>query len=277
MEKELHCLQQQGIIEPAHFSDWAAPIAPVVKADGNVRICGDYKVTVNREAKLDKHPIPRIDDLFASLAGERFTKLDLSHAYQQIQLDPDSRKYVTINTHRGLFTYNRLPFGVASAPSIFQRVMESVLQGIDGVCVYIDDILVTGRTEEEHLDHLQEVLSRLKEAGMRLKREKCEYLLPAVEYLGHTISKDGLCTSDAKVEAILQAPPPKNVAELRSLLGLINYYGPDLATVLSPLYLLQKQQKWLWKPSQEEAFRKVKDLLKSSRVLVHFNATHPVM
>ena len=255
---------------------------PVEKSDGNVRICGDYKVTVNRDAKLDKYPIPRIDDLFTRLAGgQRFSKLDLSHAYQQIQLDPDSRKYVTINTHKGLFTYNRLPFGVASAPSIFQRVMESVLQGIPGVCVYIDDILVTGRDEQEHLDHLEEVLRRLKEAGIRLKREKCEYLLQSVEYLGHTISKEGLRTSDAKVEAMLQAPPPKDVAELRSFLGLVNYYGkflPNLATILSPLYrLLQKKQKWIWSSDQEQAFRKIKELLKSSRVLVHFDSTLPII
>ena len=271
VEKELERLQKQGIIEPVQFASWAAPIIPVEKTDGTIRICGDYKVTVNRAAELDKYPIPRIDDLFASLAGgERFTKLDLSHAYQQILLDPESRKYVTVNTHKGLFTYNRLPFGVSSAPSIFQRVMESVLQGIPGVCVYIDDILVTGHNEQEHLDHLERVFKRVKDAGMRLKREKCKYLLPAVDYLGHTISQEGLRTSDEKVEAILQAPAPANVTELRSFLGLVNYYGkflPDLATLLSPLYLLlQKKQKWMWCSAQEEAFRKVKELLKSSRV-----------
>ena len=92
------------------------------------------------------------------------------------------------------------------------------------MCVYIDDILITGRNEQEHLDHLEEVLRRLKEAGIRLKKEKCEYLLRSVDYLGHTISKEGLHTSDVKVEAILQAPAPKDVAELRSFLGLVNYY-----------------------------------------------------
>ena len=118
-------------------------------------------------AKIDKYPLPLIDDLFASLAGgKQFTKLDLSHAYQQIELDKQSRQYVTISTHRGLFRYNRLPFGVASAPSIFQRTMENLLQGISGVCVYIDDILITGRTDEEHVEHLDEVLRRLAEAGM---------------------------------------------------------------------------------------------------------------
>ena len=171
---------------------------------------------------------------------------------------------MAINTHKGLFLYNKLPFGVASALLIFQRIMENLLQGIPGVCVYIDDILVTGRTEEEHLDNLTEVLCRLAEAGMRLKKGKCAYLLPAVKYLGHTISAEGLSTSEAKVRGILEAPAPQNVAQLRSFLGLVNYYGkflPNLATTLSPLYaLLQKQKKWTWGKSQDEAFSKIKDV-----------------
>ena len=281
VEQELEHLQQQGIIEPVPFSEWAAPIVPVVKRDRSVHICGDYKVTINQAAKLDKYPIPRIKDLFASLSGgQKFSKLDLSHAYQQIELDQESRWYVTINTHKGLFTYNRLPFGVASVLSIFQRVMESVLQGIPGDCTYIDDILVTGQDEQEHLEHLKELLRRLKEAGMRLKKEKCRFLLPSVDYLGHTISAEGLRTSDTKVEAILQATAPRNIAELRSFLGLVNYYGkflPDLATVLSPLYLLlQKRQEWIWSSAQEEAFYKVKEFMKSSCLLVHFDSVQPL-
>ena len=120
VEKELEQLQALGIIQPVQFSDWATPIVPVMKNDGGVRVCGDFKSTVNRAARLDKYPIPRIEDLFASLAGGKtFSKLDLSHAYLQIALDETSQRYVTINTHKGLFKYTRLPFGIASAPSIF--------------------------------------------------------------------------------------------------------------------------------------------------------------
>ena len=158
VEAELNRLLEHGIIEPVRFADWAAPIVPVLKRDGSIRICGDYKVTANRVAKLDKYPLPRIEDLFASLSGGTcFSKLDLSHAYQQIELEEESREYTIINTHKGLFGYNRLPFGLASAPSIFQRVMDTLLQGISGVCIYIDDILVAGSTEE-HLVRLSEVL-----------------------------------------------------------------------------------------------------------------------
>ena len=108
------------VIRPVRFSDWAAPIVPVMKGDGRVRICGDYKVMINHAAKLEKYPIPRIEELFSSLAGGKtFSKLDQSHAYLQILLDEASRRYVTVSTHKGLFEYRRLPFGVASAPSIY--------------------------------------------------------------------------------------------------------------------------------------------------------------
>ena len=117
-DQELERLGHSGVIEPVQFS---APIVPVLKRDGSVQVCGDYKVTVNRAAKLDTYPLPQIGDLFASLtSGTTFTKLDLAHAYQQILLNEDSKKFVVINTQKGLFRYNRLPFGVASAPVIFQ-------------------------------------------------------------------------------------------------------------------------------------------------------------
>ena len=138
VNKELERLEKSGVIEPVQFSDWAAPIVPVLKQDGSMRICGDYKITVNRAAKTDPFPLPRIDDLFASLdGGKTFSKLDLAHAYQQLELDEESRKLVVINTQKGLFQYNRLPFGVSAAPGIFQRTIEGVLRGIPHVCVYL--------------------------------------------------------------------------------------------------------------------------------------------
>ena len=276
VEKELEHLEQQGIIEPVQFSDWAAPIVPVLKKDGSVRICGDYKLTVNRAAKLDTYPLPRIDDLFASLSGgKRFTKLDLAHAYQQVPLDDESKELVTINTQKGLFRYNRLPFGVASAPSIFQRTMENLLHGIPHVSVYIDDILITGESDTEHLNNLAEVLKRLEAAGMRLKRNKCSFLLPQVEYLGHQISEKGLQPTKEKVRAIVDAPAPRNVSQLKSFLGMLNYYSkflPNLSTRLAPLYrLLQKQMKWSWGSEQKQSFQDAKVLLTSSCVLAHFD------
>ena len=141
------------------------------KSDGNIRICGDYRVTMNSVIKQDIYQLPQVEDLFADLAGGTiFSKLDLPHAYQQIGLDEASKKLTTINTHKGLFEYNRLPYGISAAPSIFQRTLESLLAGILKVSVYIDDILVTSVNEKDHLETLDKVLARLGDLGLTLKK-----------------------------------------------------------------------------------------------------------
>ena len=165
-----------------------------------------------------------------------------------------------------------MPFGVSSAPAIFQRTMESILQGLDRVAVYIDDILITGRSEEEHLRVLDEVLQRLEKAGMRLKKSKCTFLSQSVEYLGHKISKEGLQPTEDKVRAITHAPKPNNVSQLKAFLGLVNYYHkfmPNLSTVMSPLYkLLQVKVPWTWGRQQQQAFEEAKSFLKSPQLLI---------
>ena len=134
MEQELNRLEREGVLKRVNHSQWVAPIVTVPKKDGTVRICGDYKVTVNPVLDVDQYPLPRPEDLFATLAGGKFfSTLDLSHAYNQVVLDDSSLKYLTINTHRGLYQYTRLPFGVASAPSVYQKMMDTILQGMDGL------------------------------------------------------------------------------------------------------------------------------------------------
>ena len=127
VDVEIDRLLADKIIEPVEIREWAAPVVPILKKDETIRLCGDYKVTVNKFASVDPYPIPRIDDLYAKLSnGKLFTRLDMRHAYEQLHLDRESRKFVTINTHRGLFTYTRMPYGVSSAPSIFQRVIDAM-------------------------------------------------------------------------------------------------------------------------------------------------------
>ena len=233
-------------------------------------------MTVNPVSKLDRYPIPRIEDLFANLKkGKSFTTLDFSQAYQQLTLDEESRKCVVINTHKGLFKYTRLPYGISSAPGIFQRVMDNLLQGLSSVAVYLDDILVTGAMEEEHLSTLEKVLGRLEMSGLRVKKKKCQFMVPSVTYLGHQIDASGLHPLPDKVRAIEEARAPNNVTELKSYLGPLTYYGkflPNLATQLAPLYqLLRKEHPWMWGQQQKKSFQTSKKLLTSSRLLVHFN------
>ena len=167
VEEELDRLTAEGFIESRQFADRAAAIVPVLKGDQTVRIGDDFKQTINQASKLDKYPIPRIEDILAGLAGGTcFLKLYLSSkAYLQVPLDDEAQAITVINTHKGLYQFNRLPYGVSSAPGIFQRVMESVLQGIP-VMVYLDDILMAGKNKEEHLNRLDVVLQQLQKAGL---------------------------------------------------------------------------------------------------------------
>ena len=149
IDRELDWLEAEGILERVTYSEWAAPVVPVPKTKGQIRLCGDYKVTINPVLEVDQYPLPKPDNIFTTLAtGKFFSKIDLTHAYQQMK---DSRDYVTINTHHGLDRYTRLPYGVASALSIFQKVMDTVLQGLPKTICYLDDILVSGATKDEHL------------------------------------------------------------------------------------------------------------------------------
>jgi hypothetical protein len=253
--QELDRLEETGVLRKVNYSEWAAPIVPVPKKDGSLRICGDYKMTINPFLLVDQYPVPNPSELLASLTcGRKFTKLDLTAAYTQMALDDESSKLVTINTHQGLYQYLRLPFGVASAPALFQRAMDGILQGIPHVVCYMDDILVTGTSAAEHAANLEEVLKRLKQHGLRLREKKCAFYQDSVQYLGHTIDCFGIHTSPKKVAAVADAPTPQNVSRLRSFLGMVNYYGkflPDLATTLSPLYcLLRKSTPWRWGQKQ---------------------------
>ena len=170
IEKELERLVKEDIYEPIQYSKWAAPVVPVLKDDGTVRICGYYKQIINQTSLYDKYPVPKTEDLFATLnVWERFSELDLSHAYQQLLLSPESRPPLTVNTHKGLFHPKRLQFGIHSVSGIFQREMEKRLDKIPFVKVRSDDILISGRNDAEHLDNLKSLLSIVKSNDLKLK------------------------------------------------------------------------------------------------------------
>ena len=220
-----------------------------MKSDGTVRVCGDYKLTVNKVSKLDGYPIPKLDDMNTKLVGgQTFTELDLSHAYEQMLVDENSKEFLTINTHKGLYRYNRLPYRVASAPGIFQRTIDGLLQGILSTGVLLDNILITGPSTEEHLDNIDKVLRGLSEAGLPLKAVKCQFMKPVLECLGHRVDAEGFHPVEAKVKAIQEAPAPKNPTELKSFPGMLNFCGkfiPNLSSILEPLHsLLRKDVVW---------------------------------
>ena len=147
-------------------------------------------MTINSYRNVNQYPLPQSEELFSTLNnGQHFTKLDLSEEYLQVELDAESQKYLVINTHKGLLRFNRLPYGVASAPAIFQQIMEQILPKLPKVVCYMDDILITAATEEGHLQNLTAVFESIKQNGLRIKQSKCKCFQESVEYLGHIVSK----------------------------------------------------------------------------------------
>ncbi|XP_038220972.1 uncharacterized protein K02A2.6-like [Zerene cesonia] len=228
VERALDQLVADGVLSPVERSDWATPIVPIVKKDGNIRICANYKLTLNKVIEVDRYPLPRVKDLLIKLkGGERFSKIDLSQAYAQFELD-DSRKYTVINTHKGLFMYNRLVYGLSSRPGIFQRHLEQLFVDIPSVGVFLDDIIITGPCDEEHINNLHKVFGRLQKYGLKVRKDKCVFFSDTVKYLGYIISKNGVHTCPDKVQAIIiilliiiNIVPPTNTTELRSFIGMI--------------------------------------------------------
>ena len=282
VEQDLERQVHNRVLQRVEYSEWETPIVVVPKPSKAVRICGDFSVTVNPQLKINQYPIPRPEELFAALnGGEQFTKLDFSEAYLQLELDEESQQFMVINTHKGLFKYTRLPFGIAAAPAVFQQTMDIVLQGLPGVVCYLDDIIITGKDKQEHLNNLEQVLSRVQEYGFRVRKEKCFFMQDSVEYLGHIVSKNGIQMSPKKVEAIVEMPQPKDQKDLRAFLGMVNHYGKfmsNLSDLCAPLNdLLQKTAKWRWSKEYEEAVHKIKDKLGSAEGLVHFNPSLPIV
>ncbi|UYV61958.1 hypothetical protein LAZ67_1007166, partial [Cordylochernes scorpioides] len=271
----------KGYLCEVASSKWATPVVVVLKKNKEIRICCDFKVTLNKYLDTAAYPLPTQQDLFSTLAkGKYFSKLDLRNAYLQLEVDPGTRPLLTINTHKGLFRFKRMPFGLANAPSYFQSVMDRVLSGIGGVICYIDDVLIATASIEEHLALLKTIFARLAKYNIKLKKEKCLFLQKEIEYLGHLVTGESIRPLDHKVQAIQKAKTPTNISELRSFLGLVNFYGkfiPNLPELLKPLHeLLHKKRPWVWTKECGEAIDKCKNSITSERVLVPYDATLPL-
>lgn len=279
---KLRDLIKNGVLEPIENSDWGTPLVPILKPDNDLRVCGDYKVTINRFLTDFKYPLPRIEEIFASLnGGELFTKLDMSNAYNQLLLDEKSQLLCTWSTHIGTLKMKRLPFGVKVAAAIFQKTMENLLRGISNVVVYQDDITVTGKTFQEHIFNLKAVLSKIQHAGLKLNLKKCEFFKEKITFLGFKIDKTGMSKNQDRIKSIIDAPKPTNVSEIRAFIGMVNYhskYIPDFARKMIPFYkLLKKNTKFEWSETCQNAFNNLKKELCSDTLLAHFDPKIPIV
>lgn len=282
IEEELQRLITANIITPIEYSDYAAPIVSPIKPNGKVRICGDYSTGLNDSLEPHPYPLPTPDEIFVKIAhGKKFAVVDLSDAYLQTEVSEEAKKLLTINTHRGLYQFNRLPPGVKAAPGAFQEIMDKMLIGMDSVAVYIDDIICAAEDDEKLFQILISVFARLEEFGFKVKREKCTFFAEEVKYLGRLISKDGIKPDPMKIRAIVEMPAPKNRHELASLLGSINYYVkfvPSMRNIRAPLdFLMRKDAVWDWSEKCEHAFQEFKVILSSDLLLTHYNPSLPIV
>ncbi|XP_055706053.1 uncharacterized protein K02A2.6-like isoform X1 [Phlebotomus papatasi] len=244
VEAEIRRLVKSKVLVPVDHSDWASPIVVVPKKDGAIRICVDCKVTVNKVVKTAHYPLPTLQEIFNKITGScYFCVLDLTGAYQQLEVTPECRKFLTINTHIGLFQFTRLIFGLSSSPAIFQKTIDGILQGIPKTAAYIDDIIVGGSSKEECRNNLIKVLERLSNFNVKVNKKKCVFFQENVEFLGHVLSGEGVRPMKSKLIEIDQAQRPRDVTSLKAYLGLLTYYGKfikNLSMKLAPLYSLLK-------------------------------------
>ncbi|XP_059223944.1 uncharacterized protein K02A2.6-like [Stomoxys calcitrans] len=282
VEEKLHAMVKDGILEQVNNSAWGTALVPVLKPNGDFRICGDYKVTLNKFLSDFKYPLQRIDEIFTALqGGSMYTKLDLSNAYNQLVLDEESQMLCAVSTHIGVFKVMRLPFGVKVASAIFQKTIDNLLGGIPNVVVYQDDITVTGKDFSSHMHNLKSVLRKLSESGLRVNYSKCKFFQQEINYLGFCISSSGLRRNTDRVSSIINAPVPNDISELRAFIGLSNYYSrfvQDYSEKMEPLYsLLRKDTRFVWSDDCQRAYDLMKREITSDSVLTHFNPSFEII
>ncbi|MGX9987631.1 reverse transcriptase family protein, partial [Soonwooa purpurea] len=239
IDEELDRLVKTGILTPIDYSEWAAPTVYVKKKSKDIRVCADFSTGLNAALKDHHYPLPSPEEVFTKLNGGRiFSKIDLSEAYLQIPVEEESSKLLCITTHKGLFKFNRLAFGIKVAPAIFQQIIDTLLSGLDFSIGYLDDILMKSESIEQHRKHVFQVFERIKEYGFTLKDTKCEFFLDKIKYLGQIIDRNGRRPDPERSIAIKNMPEPHNITTLQSFLGLANYYQsfiPNMHTLRAPL------------------------------------------
>ena len=281
VDQQIKEMLNQGVIQPSQ-SPWNSPLFLVPKKDGTYRPVIDFR-QVNKVTEDDRYPLPVLKDLLMSLGrgNSVFSSLDLLSGYWQVPMAPESREITAFSTPKGHYEYIRMPFGLKSAPITFQRLMNTLFAPMMGenVYCYLDDIIVFNKDIDSHFSSLESVLLRLREAGLKAKLSKCDFLRKSISFLGHVVDADGIHTMDDKIRAVKNFPTPKTVDNVRSFLGLCSYYRSfvkGFASIASPLTtLLKKEVPFHWNAAQEQSFHNLKFALTNAPILVFPDYTAP--
>ena len=275
-EKMIADMKEQGLIEKS-CSPWSSPLVLVRKKDGSLRCCVDYRL-LNDVTIKDSYPLPKIDETLDALSGAQwFSTLDLKSGYHQVTVADQDKQKTAFSSESKLWQWRVMPFGLCNAPATFERLMEVVLSGLhwQTLLVYLDDIVVFGKSFQDELERLREVLKRMRGAGLKLSPQKCHLFRREVRFLGHVVSNKGVSTDPSKTEAVDTWPVPRNKKELRSFLGLCTFYRKfvkDFATIAAPLHWLTKDNvEFSWDEKCTAAFKHLKHVLTHSPVLAYPN------
>jgi transposase InsO family protein/predicted aspartyl protease len=282
LKLELDRMLRAGVIRPVTApTEWCSPIVIVPrKQDDRLRITVDF-TELNKCVKREQLLLPSVDESLAQLAGAKvFSKLDTLNGFWQVPLVEQCKPLTTFITPYGRYQFNRMPFGISSAPEHFQRLMMSILEGLEGVISHSDDILVYGRDKDEHKRRLDQVRERLAEYGVTLNLNKCQFGVSCVTFLGHIVSSAGISADPEKTRAISEFPRPSNADKLRKFLGMVNYlmkFVPVLSHELKVLReLLGSKVQWVWTEEHERAFVRIKGLISDTVTLAHYDPNKPL-
>lgn len=276
IKAELDRMVQEDILYPVDETEWASAMVAVKKKDGSIRLCMDPSQTINLALISDHFPLPKIDDLMMKFSGKKiFSTIDLKGAYQQLGVDKESQKLLTMNTPFGLFRFKRLPFGISPAPSIFQKTMMKIFEDMELV-IYLDDIIVAADNEQEMKTILNKMFERMSKFNLRINYEKSKFFLNKVKFLGHIVSDKGIEPDREKIKAMLETAAPTSVKELQSFIGLVEYYSKFLPRInerLEPLFkLLKKNNKWIWSEKEQKCFEEVRAAIENAQILCHYDS-----
>ena len=294
VQREIESLEHAGVITKS-MSKWASPIVivPKISVPGEPpkrRLCVDFRkvnelqqeviTTGKTKGQISIHPLPKIDEMYAKLKGAKvFSTIDLRSGYHHITLGKNSRAKTVFVTPFGKYKFLMVPFGLAQAPAYFQLLMNKVLNGLKFAMMYLDDTIIFSENESQHLEHLETVFSHLREAGLKMKRSKCDFFKSEIHYLGHLISPKGISPLPNKLDCIQHMPAPKNAKEFKQFLGLTGYYRkfvPRFADISSPLTTLtKKDKKFEWTPACQKSFDLLKEILCGEPVLKYADTSKP--